>query len=148
MITVACAECAKKLGRPVRSEFPDRDGAQAFVRRHHALVGHRAEILEEPVIVYIAGPMTGIPEFNYPLFNATAKALRAAGVEVRNPAENDGGSAGESWEFYMRLALRSLLECDEIVLLPGWRDSRGARLEEAVARELGMRVREFDLEAM
>ena len=100
------------------------------------------------MIVYIAGPMTGIPEFNYPLFNATAKALRAAGVEVRNPAENDGGSAGESWEFYMRLALRSLLECDEIVLLPGWRDSRGARLEEAVAHELGMRVREFDLEAM
>lgn len=47
MITVSCVECAKQHGRPVRSEFPDRDGAAAFIRRHHALVGHRADIQEE-----------------------------------------------------------------------------------------------------
>lgn len=47
MIAVECAECARKLGRPVRSEYPDRDGAAAFIRRHHALVGHRADIQEE-----------------------------------------------------------------------------------------------------
>jgi hypothetical protein len=100
------------------------------------------------VTTYIAGPMSGLPDYNYPAFHAVAKHLRDCGIDVRNPAENDEGSSGKSWEFYIRLALRSLLECDEIVLLPGWRDSRGARLEELVARELGMRVCEFDLEAM
>ena len=99
MITLSCAECAKQWGRPIRSEFPDRPGAEGFARRHAVIYRGHTATLEESVTVYIAGPMTGIPEFNYPLFNATAKALRATGVEVRNPAENDGGSAGKSWEF-------------------------------------------------
>ena len=38
--------------------------------------------------VYIAGPMTGLPDFNYPAFNAAAAKLRALGLEVLNPAEN------------------------------------------------------------
>lgn len=44
---------------------------------------------------YIAGPMSGIPDFNYPMFHRVAKHLRDRGVDVRNPAENDGGSAPE-----------------------------------------------------
>lgn len=47
MITVECSECARKIGRRIISEFPDNDGAAAFIRRHHAFVGHRAEITEE-----------------------------------------------------------------------------------------------------
>jgi hypothetical protein len=92
---------------------------------------------------YIAGPMSGLPEFNHPMFHRVAKHLRDRGVEVRNPAEVDGGSMGKPWEFYMRLALRSLLECDSVVLLPGWRNSRGAVIEERIARELGMHIEEW-----
>lgn len=92
---------------------------------------------------YIAGPMTGIPEFNYPAFNAVAAQLRAEGVEVVNPAEQDSGSTGKPWDFYMRLGLRGLLECDAVVLLPGWKASRGARLERLIAEELGMRITEW-----
>lgn len=44
MVTVSCVECARKIGRPVRSEYPDRDGAAAYVRRHHALVGHVPDV--------------------------------------------------------------------------------------------------------
>jgi hypothetical protein len=29
--------------------------------------------------IYIAGPMTGLPEFNYPAFNAEAQRLRGLG---------------------------------------------------------------------
>lgn len=91
-------------------------------------------------VCYIAGPMAGVPEFNYPLFNSVAKTLRDRGLEVRNPAENDGGSADKSWDFYLRLGLAQLLECDSVVVLPGWENSRGARLELAVAEALGMTV--------
>lgn len=95
--------------------------------------------------VYLAGPMTGYPEYNYPLFHAVAADLRAAGREVRNPAENDAGSTGKPWDYYMRLALAQLVECDTIVLLPRWRESRGARLEKHVASQLGMAVEFWDI---
>lgn len=93
--------------------------------------------------VYIAGPMTGIAEFNYPMFNTVAAELRRNGRTVHNPAENDGGSSDQSWAFYMRLAIKQLVECEEVCLLPGWENSRGARIEEGLARDLGMTVWEW-----
>lgn len=103
-------------------------------------LGEHPELPGRRAVVYIAGPMTGLPEFNYPAFHAKAAELRALGYEVRNPAENDGESTGKPWAFYMRLGLRSLLDCDEIHFLPGWRASRGANAEWFVADLLGMTV--------
>lgn len=89
---------------------------------------------------YIAGPMSGLPDFNYPAFAYVATALRAHGVDVRSPHEVDNGSTDRSWQWYMRAALKMLLECDEIVLLPGWRESKGASIEHTLAEALGMRI--------
>ncbi|MFA9285071.1 DUF4406 domain-containing protein [Comamonas sp. SY3] len=87
--------------------------------------------------IYIAGPMTGLPEFNYPAFNAAAAELRARGHEVFNPAENPVPACG-SWAGYMRQALAQLLQCEAIYLLPEWIRSKGARLESRVATDLGL----------
>jgi hypothetical protein len=89
---------------------------------------------------YIAGPMTGIPEFNYPAFNAAAAELRARGYTVVSPTELHDGDTSRPYDFYLRLGLRALLDCDEIVLLPGWEDSRGACLEREIAQALGMAI--------
>jgi hypothetical protein len=93
--------------------------------------------------IYIAGKMTGLPDFNYPAFNEAAAALRALGYDVCNPAETDGGSSHKSREFYLREALKLLLECDHMALLPGWETSEGVRLEMFVAIALKMKVRGF-----
>lgn len=89
--------------------------------------------------LYLAGPMTGIPEFNAPAFHAEAARLRALGYTVENPAEVKLPD-GASWSDYMRADLPLLLKCDTVVLLPGWAHSRGARLEAHLARELGMHL--------
>lgn len=93
--------------------------------------------------VYIAGPMTGLPEYNYPAFNAAAAELRELGYHVENPAENDPPPCG-SWEGYMRMSLRQMLTCELVAVLPGWENSRGAYLEVKTARQLSIEVITFD----
>lgn len=94
--------------------------------------------------VYLSGPMTGLPDFNYPAFHAAAKKLRDAGVVVENPAENQPPECG-TWAGYMRNALVQMLRCEAVVMLPGWESSRGASVEWRLAVELGMTVVALDL---
>lgn len=88
--------------------------------------------------VYIAGPMTGLPEFNYPAFHAADKALTAAGHETLNPANNP---ECDSWLGYMRAGLTQLAQADGVAYLPGWQSSRGALIEVDLAGQLGFDVR-------
>lgn len=108
-----------------------------------------------PKRIYLAGPMQGIPEFNFPRFHAVARSLRSQGHSVFNPADKDierhGGtniSAGNvsgdidkaksEHGFSLRQALAEdtqfiCLEADCIVLLPGWEKSNGAQAEHRLA---------------
>jgi len=87
--------------------------------------------------VYLAGPMTGYSELNFPLFHSEAARLRAMGYEVVNPAEINIDPDAE-WSACMRADIRELVGCDGIALLPGWAKSRGASLELYIAETLGM----------
>lgn len=87
--------------------------------------------------IYLAGPMTGLPEYNYPAFHAEAARLRALGYHVENPAENP---EQDSWEAYMRQAIRQMLTCDIVAFLFGWAESRGALLERYIAQQVGLAV--------
>lgn len=108
--------------------------------------------------VYIAGPMRGYPYFNFPLFDTAAKALHAQGFDVVNPADHDRGKYPNlvTWpgfptgdvdacpEFDLATCLRwdfhQLMECDAIVMLPGWERSIGACDERRIAERVGRRV--------
>lgn len=92
---------------------------------------------------YVAGPMTGLPDFNFPAFHAAAKALRDRGFEVENPAENEAPPCG-SWLAYMRMAVVQVSKVDTLVLLPGWEKSKGARVEFNLAVGLGLSVETLD----
>lgn len=113
---------------------------------HAALAGNvsTGRFLRPDTIVYLSGPMTGLPAFNRPAFNQATADLEAFGLVVINPARIDLGPAG-TWEAYMRHALRSLSECEAVVTLPGWEASRGAKLEVHIAHQLSMRVHDLDV---
>ena len=112
--------------------------------------------------LYLAGPMRGVPFFNFPAFKKAAAELRAKGHQVFNPAERDeesyGGDVGMGNEdgceakakiefgFDLRRALGEDLaficaEAEGVALLPGWGNSRGALAEHAVASALGLPAR-------
>jgi hypothetical protein len=96
--------------------------------------------------LYIAGPMTGYPECNYPAFNAAAKFLRQDGFDVVNPAEFGARDlrVGVHYVDLIREDLRLMLDCHGVATLDGWWESVGARNEVMVAGVLKMPVRTID----
>lgn len=112
---------------------------------------------------YLAGPMRGIVDYNYPAFmDATAK-LRAAGWKVYNPAEMDIKEDKEDYQARTlieqklydsaaaarKFAARDIEviigklraeKGDAIVMLDGWEDSEGATTERSVAIWVKLRV--------
>lgn len=89
--------------------------------------------------VYIAGPMTGLPELNFPAFNAAAAHLRGLGAHVENPAEINPDPTAD-WYDCMRRDIPRLLTCDTLHLLPGWMQSRGANVEYTLATQMGLTI--------
>ncbi|BCA28331.1 DUF4406 domain-containing protein [Metapseudomonas otitidis] len=89
--------------------------------------------------IYLAGPMTGLPQLNFPAFHAEAARLRALGYDVVNPAELNP-NPNTSWQTCMRVDIRELVTCDAVAMLPGWTSSHGATLEHACAVQCGMEV--------
>lgn len=89
--------------------------------------------------LYLAGPMTGLPDFNYSAFHEAASRLRACGYEVESPAE-PGQVDGWAWSDYVRRGLVQMLGCDAVAVLPGWHLSKGAFIEVTTADRVGLSV--------
>lgn len=87
--------------------------------------------------VYIAGPMSGKPDYNYPAFHRVAGKWRRGGWEVFNPAENHGGRTDLPLAAYFAEDLPQVCRADALAVLPGWQDSKGASIEVSLARHLG-----------
>lgn len=109
--------------------------------------------------VYIAGPMQGYKDFNFPTFNKVAKMYRTEGWVVCNPAEKDIENHGEDAYksetgniveaekkgFSLRDALKYDLSwiadnADAVCMLPGWERSYGAKAEHALAVALKLDI--------
>jgi len=94
--------------------------------------------------LYIAGPMTGLAENNFPAFHDAAKRLRTAGFKVVNPAEL-GGEEGREWEYYLRRDIPHLVLCEAVAVLDGWWNSAGAKLETQLAAGLNMPIKPVEM---
>lgn len=91
-------------------------------------------------VVYISGPMSGHPDFNFPAFERAAKTLRAQGFIVISPHENFGEATHFGRKHYMRADIMNVLQADWVCVLAGWMLSKGAKLEVLIAHELGLPV--------
>ena len=89
--------------------------------------------------LYLAGPMTGLPDLNFPLFTSEAARLRSLGYEIVNPAEINADPKAD-WLACMRADIKQLVDCDGVATLPGWVKSRGASIEVGIAYGLGLPV--------
>ena len=90
--------------------------------------------------VYIAGPMTGIPNYNFEAFFAAEAALLEHGYKVLNPARFGDREGFRDWRDYWPLNEAMLRGADAICMLDGWENSPGAFREHAWATEHGLAV--------
>lgn len=89
--------------------------------------------------VYISGKITGDADYKQKFANAEETA-RAVGFEVFNPARVP--DEGKPWEWYMKRDIKELMDCDAILLLKDWEESKGARLEAYIASQLKIKIYE------
>jgi hypothetical protein len=87
--------------------------------------------------IYLSGPMTGLPDLNFPAFHAEAARLRALGYDVINPADLPEGISREEC---LRIDIMALMICDTLAQMDGCKASRGATLEAYVASQTGIRT--------
>jgi hypothetical protein len=109
--------------------------------------------------IYIAGPMRGIPRFNFDAFDRARDQLIAEGWTVISPADLDRehgfdvdglGDDEADWHrpellgFDLQAAivrcLDAVLKSDAVYALPGWSKSKGAAAEVGVAKWRGIPV--------
>ena len=86
--------------------------------------------------IYLSGKITGNESYREDFAEGRAR-LENAGYGVCDPT-GFGFPEDISWEDAMRHDIREMLGCDGVALLPSWEESRGARIEARLARELGM----------
>lgn len=112
--------------------------------------------------IYVAGPMTGYPNFNFPAFFAAQKKLEGAGWKVWNPAEKDSeahldAEAVKTGDDKLAMAngfdfrdafgwdCDKVINSDAIFMLPGWEASPGARAEHAIAIVMKIKYPEYQI---
>lgn len=90
---------------------------------------------------YLAGKMSGVEDFNRPTFHRIARELRDQGYIVWNPAELQ--IEGDDYHEYQREGLSRLVECNAVILIPGWETSHGTKAELLLARILHMPIYQY-----
>ena len=95
--------------------------------------------------IYLSGKITGLDKEVYSRQFARAESFyKTGGFDVVNPVK-----IGEEvlkinpkaeWEDFMQEDLKALRTCTHIVLLEGWEESKGAKIEKAEAEKLGLEI--------
>ena len=98
--------------------------------------------MTRPTLIYISGPMTGLPELNFPAFHRAEALLRAEGWQTVNPATLNPDPAA-SWEECMRTDIRAICDCTHMAMYEAGTFSGGTytpqQLEDCLRRHPGVR---------
>lgn len=89
--------------------------------------------------IYVAGPMRGYAQLNFPKLNEITAKLRERDYVAINPVEINPNQDADYLDC-MREDIKALADCAAIYLLDGWEMSEGANAEYQVARILKLEV--------
>lgn len=93
------------------------------------------------MMVYISGPITNNDNYILDFYNRESQ-LKKMGYQVCNPAAFSKEVEADilyrfgrkpTYNEYMKVAIKKLLDCDAITMLPNWEQSKGATAERQIA---------------
>lgn len=99
--------------------------------------------------IYISGPMKNMTDGNMPAFDEAEKQLKQLGFDVLNPHAIseivnmrffEMGKIPEYEDYLREDIIQMLAKCEKVLVLPGWRNSKGSKLEIANALACGLDV--------
>jgi len=92
--------------------------------------------------IYLSGKITGLEiKAVTEKFKWHQTFLELKGFKVINPIQISKDLPKEStWKAYMVNDISHLIDCDAIFLLKDWGQSKGSRIEYAIAKEMGMKI--------
>lgn len=105
--------------------------------------------MNTPIKIYIAGKMSGMPNFNFDAFDKAEKELKFMGFSVHNPAKHgrewvkahpDRQMSPDEYKRILQNCIVAVKQADAIFLLLGWENSKGARLELKTALEENKKI--------
>lgn len=89
--------------------------------------------------VYISGQITGLEqEVAQAKFEEAEILLVEKGYKPFNPMKLNPPTISKRWKEYMLDDIILLFNCDAIYLLDNWQESKGARIEHFIAKEMNM----------
>lgn len=95
-------------------------------------------------VVYISGPVTGLPDNNEDAFLEAERLLLSLGCKTFNPQHIrkpvDPLEGEDLWRYYMHYCVAALPLCSAVFMLPDWQNSSGAKWEHRIATMLGLDV--------
>jgi len=116
----------------------------AFPAEHPLFNPAKAAMPISNQVVYISGPVTGIPNNNEDTFLAAERLLLSLGCRIFNPQHIekpiDPITDETLWQYYMHFCVQALPEVDAIFMLPDWQNSKGAVWEHRIAQMLGLEI--------
>jgi vacuolar-type H+-ATPase subunit F/Vma7 len=88
---------------------------------------------------YISGKITGLElEKVQAKFDGAASLIANIGMDPVNPMS--WADQSKSWADMMKESISNLMDCDAILLLRDWTDSKGARIERYIAQQMNMTI--------
>ena len=93
--------------------------------------------------IYISGPISNDP-YHADAFGKAYDYLHYLVYELVNPLDIKSKEFTgpdreiQYWDYCMRMAVKLLMDCDQVYMLEKWEESRGARIEHQLAIDLCM----------
>ena len=98
------------------------------------------KIKQMEMTIYLSGSISKDPKYidKFATYKRVLQRLYPEAQIICPVTDIDHSGHDKSWKAYMRADIEAMKSCTHIALIPGWHDSRGAKIEYWLAKRWGM----------